>query len=141
MNIDWKLLVEQAKQARNNAYAPYSGFAVGAAVLSESNRIYAGCNVENASYGLSICAERVAISNMIAAGERQLRAIAIVTGSTSPAQPCGACRQVMAEFAEDLPVYLASTVPGSVDRITSLSKLLPDAFRSTMLKSKSGESQ
>lgn len=136
MKIDWDLLVQAAKKAWSNAYAPYSGFCVGAAVLTSSNKIFSGCNVENASYGLCMCAERVAIGNMIAAGERELQAIVVISGSSTPASPCGACRQVLAEFAMDVPVYLASTVPGSVHRVTSLSKLLPDAFRGEILTAK-----
>lgn len=131
--IHWDELVEAATQARLNAYAPYSGFAVGAAVLSSSGRVFGGCNVENATYGLSICAERSAISAMVAAGEREVRAIAIVTAAPSPTPPCGMCRQTLAEFALDAPVYLASTTPGTMARTTSLAKLLPDAFRRDML--------
>ncbi len=135
MSVDWDALVEAAKEARGNAYAPYSAFSVGAAVLAASGRVYAGCNVENASFGLCMCAERVAIATMIAHGDREIRAIAIVTGAASPTPPCGMCRQVLAEFAQDVPVYLASTTPGTMARATSLSKLLPDAFRSDMLPS------
>jgi cytidine deaminase len=80
-----------------------------------------------------MCAERVAIANMIANGDREIRAIAVVTGAASPTPPCGMCRQVLAEFAQDVPVYLASTTPGTMARATSLSKLLPDAFRGDML--------
>ena len=135
MRIDWDILVEAAKQARANAYAPYSGFAVGAAVFMASGQVFAGCNVENASCGLCICAERVAIAHMIASGQRELRAIAIVTEAKSPTPPCGACRQFLAEFAQDLPVYLASTTPGTMARATSLAQLLPDAFRADMMPS------
>ncbi|MCL2824541.1 MAG: cytidine deaminase [Polyangiaceae bacterium] len=131
--IDWDTLVDAAKKARANAYAPYSGFAVGAAVLCRSGRIFTGCNVENASYGLSICAERVAIATAIANGERELTGIAIVTDTTTPTPPCGMCLQVLAQFAQDIPVHLASAIPGTMARATSLSQLLPDAFRPTML--------
>jgi len=89
-------LIEAAKSARNKAYCPYSRYQVGAAVLTESGRIFSGCNVENASYGLSICAERVAIFNAVARGERMMEAICVVGKS---ARPCGACRQVMLEFS------------------------------------------
>lgn len=132
-SIDWNLLVQAARDARNNAYAPYSAFSVGAAVLGASGRIYAGCNVENASYGLAICAERAAICAMIADGERNLVAIAVVTEGPVPSPPCGMCRQVLAEFAEDVPVHLVSVTPGVMARTTSLAKLLPEAFRPDML--------
>ena len=132
-SIDWNLLVQAARDARNNAYAPYSSFSVGAAVLGASGRIYAACNVENASYGLTICAERAAICAMIADGERNLAAIAVVTEGPEPSPPCGMCRQVLAEFAEDVPVHLVSVTPGVMARTTSLSKLLPEAFRPDML--------
>lgn len=131
--IDWDTLVEAATHARNNAYAPYSNFTVGAAVLCASGRIHVGCNVENATYGLAICAERVAIASMVAHGDREPLAIAIVTGASAPTPPCGMCRQTLAEFAPDMPVYLASTAPGTMARATSLAKLLPDAFRGDML--------
>jgi len=132
-SIDWNLLVQAAREARAKAYAPYSAFHVGAAVLGASGRIYVGCNVENASYGLAICAERAAICAMIADGERSVRAIAVVTEGAVPSPPCGMCRQVLAEFAEDLPVHLVSETPGVIPRTTSLAKLLPEAFRPDML--------
>ncbi|MDT8306877.1 MAG: cytidine deaminase [Anaerolineae bacterium] len=113
-----------ACQVRDNAYAPYSGFRVGAAVLAGSGAIYSGVNVENAAYNPTICAERAAIFAAISAGERELRAVAVCTGTG--ATPCGPCRQVMREFARDLPVYIIDTAGNS--RETSLSALLPDAF-------------
>lgn len=131
--IDWDQLVAAAREAREHAYAPYSNFTVGAAVLGESGHIYAGCNVENASFGLTICAERNAIAAMVAAGERSLRALAVVTGMAQPVPPCGACRQVIAEFADDCPVYLVSAAPGTLARTTTLAKLLPEGFRASML--------
>lgn len=112
-----------------NAYAPYSNFKVGAAVLAESGRIYSGCNVENASYGLSVCAERVAILKAVSEGEREIRAVAISNSSGKPSPPCGACRQVMAEFApkdEPMMTYLVSDQ--GVETYT-LDDLLPHAFR------------
>ena len=136
--IDWDALVEAATMSRNNAYAPYSGFAVGAAVLTGSGRVFTGCNVENATFGLSVCAERVAIATAVANGEREIRGIAIVTDAASPVPPCGMCLQVLAEFARDVPVYLASAVPGTMARATSLSKLLPEAFTPSMLPSRQG---
>ncbi|HPY19112.1 MAG TPA: cytidine deaminase [Polyangiaceae bacterium] len=136
--IDWDALVDAATDARSNAYVPYSTFPVGAAILTGSGRIVVGCNVENASFGLCICAERVAVDTMVASGEREIRAIAVVTGAPSPTPPCGMCRQVLAEFAQDIPIHLASTVPGTMARTTSLAKLLPDAFRGDMLPSHEG---
>lgn len=94
-------LVISARDARENAYAPYSGFKVGAAVICDSGRVYTGCNVENASYGLSVCAERVAILKAVSEGEKHINAVAIVTDTDEPASPCGACLQVIAEFSQD----------------------------------------
>jgi len=120
-------LVAASIAAMAHAYAPYSNFKVGAAVLGASGRIYSGCNVENASYGLSICAERVSIFKAVSEGEREIRAIAIANSSGKPAFPCGACRQVMAEFASDgMDIYLVSDE--GVDKYT-LAELLPHAFR------------
>jgi cytidine deaminase len=133
-SIDWNSLVTAAREAREHAYAPYSNYAVGAALLSGSGQIYTGCNVENASYGLCLCAERSAVAAMIATGERSIRAIAIVTDGPMPGPPCGMCRQVLAEFADDVPVHLASAQAGSLARTTSLSKLLADPFRPSMLR-------
>ena len=96
--MDWDTLVDAAWQVRERAYAPYSKFRVGAAVLAADGRVFVGCNVENLSYGLSICAERVAIGSAVAAGTRDLLAIAVVAETTVPISPCGACRQVMTEF-------------------------------------------
>ena len=94
-----KELLQAARKAREKAYAPYSRFRVGAAVLGGDGRIYAGCNVENASYGLTCCAERAAVFAMIAAGERRIREVLVIGGSREHLPPCGACRQVLAEFA------------------------------------------
>lgn len=96
--MDWTQLTEHAWQTRDRAYAPYSQFFVGAAVIDNHGRIFSGCNVENISYGLTICAERVAISSAIAAGATSLCAIVVVADTDTPVSPCGACRQVMAEF-------------------------------------------
>lgn len=92
-------LVIAAWQARESAYAPYSRFAVGAAVMTDDGQIFTGCNVENLSYGLTMCAERVAIGAAVASGARNFRMIAVVADTAVPISPCGACRQVMAEFA------------------------------------------
>jgi cytidine deaminase len=118
-------LVAAATEARTNAHAPYSGYRVGAAVLSSDSRVFVGCNVENASYGLSVCAERNAIAAAVAAGCRELVGLAVVTSSNPPAPPCGACRQVLVEFG-DLPVVLAN--PDGQRRTTTARGLLPDAF-------------
>ena len=96
--MDWDQLVTAAWQAREAAYAPYSNFAVGAALLAKDGRIFLGCNVENISYGLTNCAERVAIGAAVAAGVRQFVAVAVVADTGVPISPCGACRQVLAEF-------------------------------------------
>lgn len=119
-----------ACQSRQNAYAPYSGFGVGAAVLGGSGALYRGVNVENAAYGPTICAERAAIFSAITAGERQILAVAVCT--ENGATPCGPCRQVMREFARDLPVYICDTAGKS--RETSLAALLPDSFGPEDLK-------
>ena len=123
MEID--RLVEAATSVRARARAPYSGFAVGAAVLSADGGLHLGCNVENASYGLSVCAERHAVAAAVAAGTSVLSAIAVVTDSRPPASPCGACRQVLAEFG-DFPVILANLAGDRI--VTSVGDLLPNAF-------------
>jgi len=118
-------LFEEAMKTRENAYAPYSNFKVGACLLSEDGEIFTGCNVENASYGLSICAERNAIFSAVAKGKRKFKAMLIVAEGETPVKPCGACRQVMLEFG-DFDVYLANT-SGKIEK-TKVSKLLPNAF-------------
>ena len=120
-------LVAAARQVRARAYAPYSNFKVGAAVRDEAGRIHVGCNVENASYGLTICAERNAVAAAVAAGARRLTAVAVVTGTTPPASPCGACRQVLAQFAAPATPVLLAAPRGAV--VThSVASLLPDSF-------------
>ncbi|HEY2841001.1 MAG TPA: cytidine deaminase [Pirellulales bacterium] len=120
-------LIAAAVAARQNAYAAYSKFAVGAALLTADGQIVYGANVENASYGLTICAERVAIHSAVAAGYRQFRALAVVTSGGLP--PCGACRQVMAEFCADLPILLVDADRPDAVATTSLAELLPQRFR------------
>ncbi len=117
-------LLDAACAVRQKAYAPYSNYYVGAAILTEDGRIFTGVNVENASYGLAICAERSAVFAAVTAGARRIRAIAVCTENGG--SPCGACRQVLSEFAGDVPVWL-SDGRGYV-RETSLHKLLPDHF-------------
>lgn len=119
-------LEKAARRAANAAYAPYSRFRVGAAVLAKSGRIYSACNVENASYGLCICAERAAIAAAVSAGERAVRAVAVYTPTPLPKSPCGACRQVISEFG---PGALVISVCRSKKRLEAeLSELLPRSF-------------
>jgi cytidine deaminase len=121
---EWRRLTDAAQAARANAYAPYSEFHVGAAVLADDRTIYSGCNVENASYGLTVCAERTAVASAVAQGHRHFRALAVI--SPNGVSPCGACRQVLIEFAPDMPVRLISA-EGRVTETTT-SALLPDCF-------------
>jgi len=123
-------LIALALEARKKAYAPYSHFLVGAALLAESGQIYTGCNVENASYGLSICAERVALFKAVAAGERRFKAIAVVTETM--ATPCGSCRQVLAEFGEDELQVIVADPEGQME-VYTLGELLPASFTSKHL--------
>lgn len=119
-------LVEEARRAGERAYAPYSRFRVGAALLAGDGRVFTGCNVENASFGLSICAERNAVARAVAAGCRDFVAVAIAADADRPVSPCGACRQVLAEFNPGMRVIMAGRKgPASVSR---LDRLLPSAF-------------
>lgn len=125
-------LVTAASQARARAYAPYSRYSVGAALLTRTGRVYAGCNVENATFGATLCAERSAIAAMVAAGDRNPVACAVVTAGPVPGSPCGICRQVLAEFANDMKIVLvAEDARGRTSARTNarLSALLPHAFR------------
>lgn len=123
-------LIEAARQAREYAYAPYSHFAVGAAVLGASGRIYSGCNIENASYGLTNCAERTAIFKAVSEGEKRLSVLAVVADTLRPVAPCGACRQVMAEF--DVQKVILCNMSGERLEMT-LNELLPAAFNQNNL--------
>ncbi len=124
-------MLEAARAVQRLAYAPYSGFRVGAALEGADGRVFVGCNVENASYGLTICAERAALVSAVAAGARQFRRIVVVSDSDPPASPCGACRQMLAEFGLDLRVEAVG--PAQAQRWV-LSELLPDAFTSHRLE-------
>jgi cytidine deaminase len=117
-------LIADATAARERAYAPYSQFKVGAVLLGKSGRLYTGCNVENAAYGPSMCAERTAIFKAVSEGEREFETIAVVT--ENGVSPCGTCRQVMIEFAPDMTIVIADT-QGNI-RLTTVRDLLPDGF-------------
>lgn len=120
-------LYAAAKKVREYAYAPYSHFSVGAAILSSEGEIFTGCNVENASYGLSVCAERVAVFKAVSQGCSSFRALVLVTDGETPASPCGACRQVLAEFSPELEVFMCN-LKGKIVH-TTVEKLLPYTFR------------
>ncbi len=123
-------LLDAAERALRNAHAPYSHYRVGAAVLADGGNIFAGCNVENASYGLTMCAERVAIGAALAAGNKNIRAVAVVSDGPEAPWPCGACRQVLVEFAkDDAPVLVAIRGHLRAAELTTLGELLPHAFR------------
>lgn len=120
-------LLDAARATRTNAYAPYSGFKVGAAVQGTSGAVYTGCNVENVAYPEGTCAEAGAIAAMVAAGETRLRAVAVIADSPEPVTPCGGCRQKLAEFGEPDTVVTLATTSGETREMT-LAELLPGAF-------------
>ena len=123
-------LVRKAMAARRQAYAPYSGFAVGAALLAADGRVFAGCNVETASFGLTLCAERTALTSAVAAGRRRFQALALAADAGTAPMPCGACLQVLAEFCgPGLPIIAAWTRDPAHPVLTTLGRLLPRAFR------------
>lgn len=128
-NVKYPDLVQAAVDIRAHSYSPYSHFKVGAALLGKSGKVYCGTNVENASFGLSICAERAAIFRAVAEGEKEFEAIAIVADGSTPTAPCGACRQVLVEFGLDMIVILASEdgISGPITEHT-VGSLLPHAF-------------
>lgn len=128
---EFDALIAAARQARENAHAAYSNFRVGAALRATSGRIFGGCNVENATYGLTICAERVAIFKAISEGERGFDAIAVVTDTDALTPPCGACRQLIWEFCGDVPVMLAN-LKGKTD-VLRMSALFPRPFDASNL--------
>ena len=128
---DYEPLIAAAKHARENAHANFSKFKVGAALRAATGKIYGGCNVENATYGLTICAERVAIFKAISEGERKFDAIAVVTDTETLTPPCGACRQLIWEFCGDVPVVM-SNLQGKAE-VIRMSQLFPKPFDSSNL--------
>lgn len=125
-NAEKKALVSAAAKARRHASAPYSRFRVGAALLSEDGRLFTGCNVESASYGLTVCAERTAVFKALSEGVRGFRAVAVVTSADEPTAPCGACRQVLWDQCRDIDVVMQTTGGRRVE--SRLAALLPHAF-------------
>ena len=125
-------LVSAAREVRERAYAPFSNFRVGAAVETADGKIYSGCNIESASYGLTVCAERVAIWKAISEGEKNLTRIAVVVDTEELTPPCGVCRQIIWEFCGDVPVTLAN-LHGKTETV-QMKELLPRAFDSKFLK-------
>jgi cytidine deaminase len=119
-------LIAAAAQAREKSYSPYSKFAVGAAILTRSGKVFTGCNVENRSFRLTICAEQSAVAAAVSAGEKEFLKIAVVTGLAKPAMPCGACRQTLGEFSSDLQVITANL--SGAREVTTLAELLPHPF-------------
>lgn len=131
--MEKKQLMEQAIKARGNAYVPYSKFPVGAALLTTKGKVYLGCNIENAGYSLTNCAERTAVFKAVSEGDKSFVALAVSADTSGPVSPCGACRQVLAEFCPpDMPVYLTN-LKGDVQE-TTISELLPGAFSTEDLK-------
>jgi cytidine deaminase len=125
--MNYEELIKLAEEASKNAYAPYSKFPVGACVWAESGKTYIGCNFENASYGLTICAERNAVGTAIANGEKKIKAIAIYSPNMQNCTPCGACRQVLAEFQSSQGLDVITKCDNSL-RIHKLTELLPEGF-------------
>jgi cytidine deaminase len=123
---DRERLLKAAEQVRNRAHAPYSKFRVGAAILTGDGTVFTGCNIENSSYGLTVCAERVALFKAVSEGLKNPVAVALITDSEEPVMPCGACRQVLAEFNPDMTVVSGTIKGKSVSR--KLSELLPEPF-------------
>jgi cytidine deaminase len=125
-------LIESAKKVREKAYAPFSNFLVGAAVRTKDGKIYTGCNVESASYGLTVCAERIAIWKAVSEGEREFECVAVVTDTEDLTPPCGTCRQIIWEFCGDIPVTF-SNLKGKVETVM-MKEILPRAFDTKFLK-------
>lgn len=125
-------LIESAKKVREKAYAPFSNFLVGAAVRTKDGKIYTGCNIESASYGLTVCAERIAIWKAVSEGEREFECVAVVTDTEELTPPCGTCRQIIWEFCGDIPVTF-SNLKGKVETVM-MKEILPRAFDTKFLK-------
>jgi cytidine deaminase len=132
MEKDVEQLIETARLAREKAFAPFSNFQVGAALLGKNGKIFTGCNIENASYGLTMCAERVAIFKAVSEGERDFERLAIIGDTQNITPPCGACRQIIWEFCGDIPIVLAN-LQGETETF-QMSELLPKAFDMKFLK-------
>lgn len=132
MNKDLEKLIESAREVREKAYAPFSNFRVGAAVLTKGGEIFTGCNIESASYGLTVCAERVAIWKAVSEGEKEFTNVAVVADTEELTPPCGVCRQIIWEFCGDVPVTFAN-LKGKVETV-QMKELLPRAFDTKFLK-------
>lgn len=125
--MDIEQLIEEAKEARKQAYVPYSKFAVGAALLTENGKVYRGCNIENAAYSMANCAERTVLFKAISEGEKNFKLLAVVADTNRPCSPCGACRQVISEFCPpDMKVILTNLKGDLLE--TTVKELLPGAF-------------
>lgn len=125
--MDYTKLLEMAEEAKEKAYVPYSNFKVGAALLTKSQKVYTGCNVEVASYGATNCAERTAIFKAVSEGEREFEAIAIASSNEDETFPCGICRQVIVEFGKDIKIVLGNSKKGVV-KVYDINELLPHSF-------------
>jgi cytidine deaminase len=132
MTQDLESLIEQTIKAFENAYAPFSKFRVGATVVTKSGKIYTGCNIESASYGLTVCAERVAIWKAVSEGEREFAMVCVVADTEELTPPCGVCRQIIWEFCEDIPIVFAN-LHGKYE-VLQMKDLLPRAFDTKFLK-------
>jgi cytidine deaminase len=134
MNMDIQQLIEKAIEARSKAYTPYSKFQVGAALLTKNQQVFQGCNIENASFGLTNCAERTAIFKAVSEGQKEFEAIAIVGDTDGPVSPCGACRQVMAEFFDKNTKIILTNLKGDTVE-TTIDGLLPGYFTAKDMES------
>lgn len=133
--MDVKQLITKAKEARDMAYTPYSNFKVGAAILTEDGEVIKGCNIENAAYSVTLCAERTALFKAYSDGKKKFKAIAVIADTTRPVPPCGSCRQVLSELCSpDMKVYL-SNINGEIEE-TTVEALLPGAFTAEDLDDK-----
>jgi cytidine deaminase len=126
-------LVERAKEARSVAHAPYSSFEVGAALVTSDGRLFTGCNIENSTYGLTMCAERVAIFKAVSEGAREITKIAVVADYSNPTPPCGCCRQMIWEFASDDAEVILANLSGDVQKF-AIKELFPEAFDARFLE-------